>query len=283
MLVVHDQFGVAPPLQGGDLAGDQLLGAHVGQLGQPGADVGGVGVEFGGLGGRVEDPQGLGIHATAGAPLPAAVVGGQIPIHQVFHEGCFTQLPVADQVFHQVGGHDHAAAVVHPAAGRELAHGGIDDRHAGEAIAPGGEALWVIFPGKVAPLGPVGPFGQLGEMEQGLLVELAPGQFLFPHGDGFAGLVAAGQFFGGLGRSPGLARAEGAEGQGGTEDRGAGFAWDVAPLAIGQEGSFAALAFAKELQLLLGGGFPGPAGAQGCALKTMVKAGARLVLLEQAS
>ena len=97
------------------------------------------------------------------------------------------------------------------------------------------------------------------------------------------GFVAAGQLFGRLGRSPGLARAEGAEGQGGAQARSAGFAWDVAPLAIGQEGSFAALAFAEELQLFLGGRFPRPAGAQGRALKAMVKAGAGLVLLEQAS
>ena len=153
------------------------------QLRQPGADVGAIGIELAGLGGRVEDAQRFGVHAAAGAPLPAAVVGGQVAIHQARHEGRFAPAPVADQVLHQEGGHDHAAAVVHPAALVELAHGGVDDRHAREPLAPGFKPAAVVVPGEGAPLGPVGPFGQLGKVKKCLLVKLAPGQFLLPHLD----------------------------------------------------------------------------------------------------
>jgi hypothetical protein len=58
-------------------------------------------------------------------------------------------------------------------------------------------------------------------MEQGVLVELPPGQLLLPDPDGVEGFLAAGALAGLPGRGPGLARAEGAEGQGRAQRRGA--------------------------------------------------------------
>jgi len=73
--VAHQRGGIAAALQWGDLTVDQIGVGHMAQLRQPGADVDGVGIKFAGLGGGVENPQGFGIHAAAGTPLPAAVVG----------------------------------------------------------------------------------------------------------------------------------------------------------------------------------------------------------------
>ena len=48
--------------------------------------------------------------------------------------------PVEVQVLGQERADDQAAAVVHPAAGEQLAHRRVDDREAGAALAPGVEA-----------------------------------------------------------------------------------------------------------------------------------------------
>ena len=215
-------------------------------------------VELGGLGGGVEDAQGLGVHAAAGAPLPAAIVGGQVAIHQVLHEEALAQAPVADQVLHQVGGHDHARSVVHPAALHQLPHRRIHDRHAGEARLPDSQPLRVVLPGEMAPLGPVGTIGQLGEMEQGLLVELAPAELLLPHRDRGQGLVAAGGEAGHGRGGPGLAGAEGAEAQGGREGRGAGFPRQVAPFVVAGQGR----AISEGFELGQGCRLAGTAGAE---------------------
>jgi len=82
-----------------------------GQLRQPATDVGALGIEASRLGVGVEDAQRFGVHAAAGTPLPAAVVGGQIAVHQALHEGPLAPAPVDDQILDQKGGDDHAAAV----------------------------------------------------------------------------------------------------------------------------------------------------------------------------
>lgn len=90
----------------------------------------------------------LRIHAAASAPLPAAVFGRQVANYQLGPEAAFAPAPVDDQILHQIGGHDHEAAVVHPAAFVQLAHRRDDDRHAGEPLAPGLEPGRVVLPGK---------------------------------------------------------------------------------------------------------------------------------------
>ena len=211
------------------------------------ADVFGLGVEFFGLGAGVEDAQRFGIHATAGTPLPAAIVGRQIAIHQALHEGPLPPAPVADQILHQEGGHDHAAAVVHPAAGIQLSHGCIHDREAGEAVAPGLKPFGVVFPGKLPPERPVGAVGQFREMEQGLLIKLPPGQFLLPNTDCLQRLLPPRHAAGLLGRGPGLPGAEGAERQGGAEGGGAGLGGKIAPGLIAEQWNVACSAMAKIL------------------------------------
>ena len=71
------------------------------QFRKPEADVVSIGIEFCGLGGRIEDTQRLAIHTAACAPLPAAVICCQVAIHLKFHKSPLAPAPVADQVFNQ--------------------------------------------------------------------------------------------------------------------------------------------------------------------------------------
>lgn len=103
-------------------------------------DVVPLGIEFLRLRGGIENAKpGLGIRAGPGAPLPAAIVGGQIGVEEFLHEVALAPLPGDEQVLGQKSGDDHADAVMHPTGGVELAHSGVDQRVAGAAFAPHGE------------------------------------------------------------------------------------------------------------------------------------------------
>ena len=102
--------------------------------------------------------------------------------------------PVHAQVLGQPAGHDHAHAVVHPARVPELAHAGIDDRHAGAALAPGIEpCLQRPRPAEIGEARVQRLVGHLREVVQDVVGELAPAQFgeetvaVFG-GDGIAGI-----------------------------------------------------------------------------------------------
>ena len=74
----------------------------------------------------------------------------------------------------QIGGDDHARAVVHEALARELAHAGVHDRNPCAAFAPGlGERL-VVAP-TLAPRPVIGR-GQVGPCGEHLVVEVPPAE-----------------------------------------------------------------------------------------------------------
>ena len=120
---------------------------QVGQFRQPLANKAAIRVAFLGLADRVEYAEvGRGIGAGRGAPLPASVVGSQITVNQVLHEPALAFAPVDQQVLGQEHGADHAQPVVHPAGGKQLTHGGIDQRNARAALFPGSQTLGVVAP-----------------------------------------------------------------------------------------------------------------------------------------
>ena len=142
MGVVDERLGVvaADPAARGLLLGvahrprlGEAVVGDVRELGHPAAHVGAVGVELLLLGHRVEQALevGRGVGARRGDPLPAAVVGADVAVDQVLHEVRLARAPVLAEVLGQERADDHARAVVHPAAGQQLAHRGVDDREAG--------------------------------------------------------------------------------------------------------------------------------------------------------
>ena len=81
-------IGITPSFQATDLSTEKILAVHMPQLRDPSADVFSFSIELGRLGRGIEDPQWLGIHAAAGTPLPASVIGSEITIHLQLYEGC---------------------------------------------------------------------------------------------------------------------------------------------------------------------------------------------------
>ncbi|KAG0923394.1 hypothetical protein G6F31_019524 [Rhizopus arrhizus] len=82
-------------------------------------------IEPAGLRQRIEYAEvGHRVGPRGGAPLPAAIVGGQVAVHQLRHEPGFAQAPIDQQVFGQEHGGHHAQPVVHPAQRQQLPHGG---------------------------------------------------------------------------------------------------------------------------------------------------------------
>lgn len=124
------------------------------QLRQPFADVVAVGVVAFALEQRVEDPEvRLRVNARGGAEAPAAVVGREVAVDEVFHEVALAQAPVEEQVFGQEGGDCHAGAIMHVTGVIQLPHGGVDEGVAGSAVAPRFEVAARVFPGYVGVLG----------------------------------------------------------------------------------------------------------------------------------
>ena len=146
------------------------------ELGDPAPDVVAVGIEAPTLEDRVEDPEvGLRVRARARGPLPAAVVGGDVAVHEVAHELGLAQAPVQQEVLGQERGRDHPRPVVHEPRRAQLAHRGVDDRVAGPALAPGLEGVRVVAPRQVGE----GRLERLAEdarvVPQDVGIELPPG------------------------------------------------------------------------------------------------------------
>ena len=68
--------------------------------------------------------------------MPTHCIAGRIPVDQALGKPAFTNLPVAHQVFGEVGGDDHPRTVVHHACDIHLAHRGVDKGDAGAALLP---------------------------------------------------------------------------------------------------------------------------------------------------
>ena len=123
------------------------------QLRHPPSDIRAAGIELFALEQRIEDAEvGLRVDPRAGGEAPAAAVGGEVAVEEVLHEPLLAEAPVEEEVFGEEGGGDHAGAVVHVAGVVGLAHGGVDDRVAGQALGPGVEVGWGVVPSKVGVL-----------------------------------------------------------------------------------------------------------------------------------
>ena len=138
----------------------------LGSSGDPPPHVAAFGVELAALAGGVEDPEvRRRVRPTAGRPLPAVLVGGEVAVDQPVQEVPRTVLPLQVQVLDQEAGDDHPHPVVHPPGGPQLAHAGVHDREAGPSLLPRlelGAGLVVRHPGVLraqvvaSGLGPAG-------------------------------------------------------------------------------------------------------------------------------
>ena len=138
-------------------------------------------VKLFGLRHRVENPEiGLGIAAAGGRPLPAAVVGREIEIIELFGEVSLAMPPVDAEILGQERGDDHAQPVVHPAAVLELAHRRINQRIAGPALAPGGQSLRPVCPLNGVVLRLEGMTGHVRVAVENHEIEIPPDQFAEP-------------------------------------------------------------------------------------------------------
>lgn len=125
----------------------------------------------------------------------------------MFHEIPLSHAPVYKQVFGEERRDDHAAAVMHPADGIELAHGGVDDRVASFAFAPGAEVGGVVGPFDIGVFGferfvhagcvniyatmkgPKGSLPDIRPVSNDVLVEVAPCYFADPSLDALDAIV----------------------------------------------------------------------------------------------
>ena len=124
--------------------------------------------------------------------MPAAVVGRQIKVVELLGKVSLAPAPVDSQVFDQKARHHHAQPVVHIAAGVDLAHGGIDQRVAGAALAPCGEEC--IGFGTRVPFDHVisrleAAFNDMRVVGQNLKVKVAPDQLAEPGGCAFTACI----------------------------------------------------------------------------------------------
>ena len=120
-----------------------------------------------------------GIRPRPRRPLPPHRIARGIPVDKTMFEPFLADPPMAHQMFRQIAGHDHAAAVVHPSGHVQFAHCGIDKRLARAPLFPGlnlGTAL-VLVPWKGIPfLAPVigqHPWRVIHQVAR----EFAPNQF----------------------------------------------------------------------------------------------------------
>src|SRR3954462_6452966 len=139
VVVVDDALRIPVVVPGAMLPG--FVGRRAGQVAQlrhPAAHVVAVGVELAALRHRVEDPEvGRGVRAGAGHPLPAVVVGGDVPVDEVVEEVPGPDRPPHVEVLGEEAGRDHPHPIVHPALLEQLPHAGVDDRVAGAPLPPG--------------------------------------------------------------------------------------------------------------------------------------------------
>ena len=156
------------------------------QLRHPLSDKGSIRIAFLTLGHGVENTEiRSGIGATSRTPLPTAVVGGQIAIHQRPHKVAFTPLPRDHQILGQKHGHNHPEPVVHPPRGIQASHGRIDDRISGLTGAPRVKLPISSLPLDLIVLWAKGPRCDARMIGQNLNVELSPNELTEPRVAGF--------------------------------------------------------------------------------------------------
>ncbi len=122
----------------------------------------------------------LGVRPGASRPLPATVIGSQIAIEQLLHEGDIPFAPVDQQMLGQEARDDHPAPVVHPAERVHLAHRCIHHRITGLSLAPPGQRLVVSKPRHALELRPVAHVEHPRVEMQDMRIELAPCQLAHP-------------------------------------------------------------------------------------------------------
>jgi hypothetical protein len=83
--------------------------------------------------------------------LPVPVIACWIMIHQTMFEPLRTQKPVHLEIIDQKASHNLPPAVAHPSGKSELAHVGVDERHARFASAPLVKVLALALPLSHAP------------------------------------------------------------------------------------------------------------------------------------
>ncbi|MNO61292.1 hypothetical protein D3C76_519370 [compost metagenome] len=157
-------------------------GRHIGKLSYPGTDKLPLWIKSLSLGSGVEHPKvGGRIGARSRGPLPATVVGRQIPVDELAHEVILPEPPVDVQILGQETRHYHPQPVVHPAGGVEAAHGGIDYGVAGAPLAPGGKGIRVPAPGQGRRLWLERAIHREGrDQYQQVAIELAPDELVKP-------------------------------------------------------------------------------------------------------
>ena len=129
----------------------------------------------------------VGVVPGPGHPLPAEVVVGDVAVDEVVEEVAGAPPPVDPEVVGEERRGHQPRPVVHPTVRAELAHPRVDERIAGSAVAPGGEALGVVAPAPVAPGAVVRP-GGVRPGRQHLVEEVAPAHL--PHERLATGAVA---------------------------------------------------------------------------------------------
>ena len=125
-----------------------------GKLGHVSVDVLALRVKLKPLGRRIENPEiGLGIDPGGRAPLPVAVIDGEVTVNQVASKKAFPFFPVHEQILDQEHRRDHPNAVVHKAGLDELSHAGVDNRITRSSFAPRLELAFVVTPVKSVVFG----------------------------------------------------------------------------------------------------------------------------------
>ncbi|MNQ89440.1 hypothetical protein D3C85_1047480 [compost metagenome] len=257
-MIHHGRRVILPPLEPQPVVGlVHTGGRQIGKLRYPGTDKLPLWIKSLPLSGRVEHPKvGGRIGACARRPLPAAVVGRQVPVNQLAHEVILPEPPVNVQILGEEARHYHPQPVVHPAGGVEAAHGGVDYGVTGTPLAPGGEGIRIPAPGQGRRLGLEGPVhGEAWHQHQQVAIELAPDEFVEPDETGLRlGLGPAAEPL--LQGRYALARADDAGRQIGREDGSARQGRKVPGLAVVQH-----RLLQKIIQTATCLGFPhGPAG-----------------------
>ncbi|MNI28124.1 hypothetical protein D3C73_818880 [compost metagenome] len=110
--------------------------------------------------------------------MPVGGVAGRIGIEQRIAKPFLAAAPVDQKVLDQEGCGDHANAVVHVTGLPEFAHPGIDDRITGHALGPGAEIGRVELPFEGIELVVPVFCAQIGKLDQQIVAEIAPGEFL---------------------------------------------------------------------------------------------------------
>ena len=95
----------------------------------------------------VEDSKvGLRVGPSTRGPLPASIIGRQVPVEKFFHKVAFPPLPRDKEIFSKEGGDDHPETIVHPPGLIELTHCGIHYGISGLPFTPRLKPIFTVFP-----------------------------------------------------------------------------------------------------------------------------------------